>query len=695
LSITSCGGHETVARPDSGGAYGSTDGSGRDALRLDGPNAADLGIPAVEAGIPDAVVRLDVQTTPDVVTVDAPVVNGDVYVAPVDVSAPQPEVTPALTDAVVFTRDTPSLPDLPDAVDLSLDRSAPVDLAIDGPTPVDLAMDGPEEPEAAPDVPLVLQGTGGTSGGGILTGPAECYVPSNCTPPDTTCKSSICNLNTCGVVNAPLGTPCQDNGGAVCDGNGSCSASHCSDGVQDADETDVDCGGSCGPTCQYATPQQKCNVAGDCVSGVCGAPTPSGGTGGSSSGGSGGVGTGGSDGGIDAGGSGQWMCQPPTCFDGVHNGDETDVDCGGSCGATCQYANPQQKCKVPGDCVSGVCAFSAPAAGAGGSDGGSDAGGAGGGVDGGIDGGAPSVLMCQPVCQGNATQCSGNALQTCTSGTWGVAVACGPLQTCTGLAGTAQCTCNADPVCITRGGTCATASTLTTCALDNDGCFYALSSVDCTNGACSGSAGSASCCTNACTAGATACFSSTQLGTCALGANGCASVSAAATCATGLVCERWTPVACADPNWDQWPLPNSQADVTSGAPNLENYTDNQDGTVTDNVTGLMWQQAVPSDTSAWVDAVAFCSTLPLAGHNDWRLPSFIELESIVDYGQFNPSINGAYFPSTPSLYFWSSSSVAGSPSNAWFVNFYLGTTLNSDEYESSYKSASNYVRCVR
>ena len=68
-------------------------------------------------------------------------------------------------------------------------------------------------------------------------------------------------------------------------------------------------------------------------------------------------------------------------------------------------------------------------------------------------------------------------------------------------------------------------------------------------------------------------------------------------------------------------MPNSQADVTAGAPNLESYTDNGDGTVTDNVTGLMWQQAVPTATYSWAGAVTYCSTLTLAGHSDWRLPS--------------------------------------------------------------------------
>src|SRR4051812_33952550 len=43
--------------------------------------------------------------------------------------------------------------------------------------------------------------------------------------------------------------------------------------------------------------------------------------------------------------------QPAPCMNGKKDGDETDVDCGGSCG----HCLPDQACKGPGDCSSGVC----------------------------------------------------------------------------------------------------------------------------------------------------------------------------------------------------------------------------------------------------------------------------------------------------------------------------------------------------
>jgi hypothetical protein len=148
-------------------------------------------------------------------------------------------------------------------------------------------------------------------------------------------------------------------------------------------------------------------------------------------------------------------------------------------------------------------------------------------------------------------------------------------------------------------------------------------------------------------------------------------------------------VAIFDPTWAQWPMPNGQVDVTAGAPNLASYTDNGNGTVTDQVTGLMWQQAVPAGSYTWEQATAYCPTLTLASHGDWRLPKRIELVSIVDFGRSSPAIDTTYFPSTPSGWFWSSSPLAGPWSSGWGVNFYFGQTYDN------HVSYTGFVRCVR
>jgi hypothetical protein len=145
-------------------------------------------------------------------------------------------------------------------------------------------------------------------------------------------------------------------------------------------------------------------------------------------------------------------------------------------------------------------------------------------------------------------------------------------------------------------------------------------------------------------------------------------------------------------------MPNGPADVAAGAPNPESYTDNGDGTVTDNVTGLMWQQKMPSDGVGWTSAVDLCLSLTLAGYRDWRLPSRIELVSIIDPSVSEPSIDVAAFPGTPSVYNWSSTPLTRWPSSAWTVNFAIGyaDTSNSEYGHGSYAAAAaNAVRCVR
>lgn len=62
-----------------------------------------------------------------------------------------------------------------------------------------------------------------------------------------------------------------------------------------------------------------------------------------------------------------------------------------------------------------------------------------------------------------------------------------------------------------------------------------------------------------------------------------------------------------------------------------NYQDNGDGTITDLVTGLIWEQAHHSERLGYYAAKAECENLQLGGRNDWRLPAIKELYSIIDF----------------------------------------------------------------
>jgi hypothetical protein len=144
------------------------------------------------------------------------------------------------------------------------------------------------------------------------------------------------------------------------------------------------------------------------------------------------------------------------------------------------------------------------------------------------------------------------------------------------------------------------------------------------------------------------------------------------------------------------------------------FTDNEDGTVTDNCTGLVWlKDANRFSTRNWNDALNFCNTLAadvtsltdgsVAG--DWRLPNIRELHSLVHFGFYRPALSNTIgtsqwtegdpfsgvVASEFSDYYWSSTSYSD-PNNtdyAWFVAFRDG-----DMYRQQ-KNNGSRVWCVR
>lgn len=167
--------------------------------------------------------------------------------------------------------------------------------------------------------------------------------------------------------------------------------------------------------------------------------------------------------------------------------------------------------------------------------------------------------------------------------------------------------------------------------------------------------------------------------------------------------------ACYDSNGIEIDCPPAEVafygqDAQFEGPGL-NYTDNGDGTVTDNVTGLVWQQ-VPADMPFnWQDAQDYCEVLSLAGSDNWRTPSLKELFSISDFAIGWPYINTEYFglanaPEFKQQQYWSSNyyevgTTHGGASSAMGVNHGTGHIKAYPDGNDGGPMVAKYVRCVR
>ncbi|MCB9593619.1 MAG: hypothetical protein H6719_12875 [Sandaracinaceae bacterium] len=169
-----------------------------------------------------------------------------------------------------------------------------------------------------------------TAGGGCASG-SDC-VSGVCNPTTMTCSTAGCmdgvrngteTAVDCGGTcpGCADGVACGVDGdcaSGVCDPTTmTCAMASCTDMARNGIETDVDCGGGVCPSCRDG---QGCGIGSDCGSGVCG--------------------------------SGSMTCSAATCTDGVHNGAESDIDCGGT---FCPHCPDGGRCLRASDCISGVC----------------------------------------------------------------------------------------------------------------------------------------------------------------------------------------------------------------------------------------------------------------------------------------------------------------------------------------------------
>ncbi len=142
--------------------------------------------------------------------------------------------------------------------------------------------------------------------------------------------------------------------------------------------------------------------------------------------------------------------------------------------------------------------------------------------------------------------------------------------------------------------------------------------------------------------------------------------------------DRFTSYALNGPSILKLPDTSQTADTTTSfgedadySINPQSFTDNNNGTVTDNVTGLMWQKT-DNGESTWETALLNASTLALGGHTDWRLPTPAELFTIFNHNIGNPAaLDATFFPSNPTgaaQYWWSSDVYGSSTTTVWCAN---------------------------
>jgi hypothetical protein len=142
-----------------------------------------------------------------------------------------------------------------------------------------------------------------------------------------------------------------------------------------------------------------------------------------------------------------------------------------------------------------------------------------------------------------------------------------------------------------------------------------------------------------------------------------------------------------------WPIPR--------------FTDNLNGTITDNLTKLIWTKNAYAIQTTWGNALSFANDLASGSYGltdgskagDWRLPNVRELQSLVDYGFSNPALpntlgtgkwtEGQPFTTVASGMYWTSTTNSNVTGNGVYVNMSQGQVNFTD------KDANLSVWCVR
>ena len=132
-------------------------------------------------------------------------------------------------------------------------------------------------------------------------------------------------------------------------------------------------------------------------------------------------------------------------------------------------------------------------------------------------------------------------------------------------------------------------------------------------------------------------------------------------------------------------------DYAGSAPS---FKDNGDGTVTDLLTGLLWQKADGGEMT-WEKAKDYAKSLRLGGRQDWRLPTSMELFALTNQGMHGPAMDTSVFTRSEARYWWTNSPRADDAAKVWLVNSGGGIGAHAKtETVSAGGERPVHVRCV-
>jgi hypothetical protein len=554
-----------------------------------------------------------------------------------------------------------------------------------------------------------------------------CFSPACSGTPCATsevCVSGACVDRACAGVICPMGKSCR---------LGLCIAPTCNDGLTDGDESDRDCGGSCGgcgvgkrcgtgKDCQSdSCVQGRCQAADACADGMKdGRETD--------------ADCGGGDCPLCAAGKAcvrdvdcvsgvctNGICASGTCNDRVQDGRETDIDCGGD---VCDGCGVGRHCAHPADCSSGQC----------------------------VQNLCISFVTCSDAMKdGTETDvdCGGGACDVCTAGkTCLVGSDCQSGLCTAGQCAPGSCTdqlmdgvetdvdCGG-PICnvcafgkgcaigldcasgVCTAGHCAAAATCSDGMVDGKEtdtdcggpqcprCMAGKkcqSGNDCSNGLCS---------TGLCGAGN--CTDGTKNGVetdVDCGGTVCTPCDLGLSCnvdtdCKARACNRYQECSATHYWFATWPMPDSVTPFCSDGNvneipcpssgslfgqdgnyqiNVPSYTLTAD-TAVDSVTKLEWQRVSNRTGLTWKQAFDYCDTLTLGGNSDWRLPSLIEVTSYNSYDDplYIDTMVFPYPPGWVQMLTWTASEFPG-------VSYAYGTAQGAHWYS---EAEMHEVRCVR